>query len=82
MPCKACAVPQVMEHCYWGLAVLRLLKPIYGLKQAALLFWQKLLEIMKNMGHEKSIADQLMYFPKNKAGEFAIWLRWVDDNLT
>ena len=31
-------VPQGMEHHYWGLAVLRQLKPIYRLKQAALLF--------------------------------------------
>ena len=45
-------VPQGMEHHYWVLAVLRLLKPIYGLKQAAMLFWQKLLEIMKSMGQE------------------------------
>ena len=29
-------VPQGMEHHYWGLALLRLLKPIHG-KQAALL---------------------------------------------
>ena len=32
-------VPQGMEHHYWGLAILRLLKPIFGLKQTALLFW-------------------------------------------
>ena len=32
-------VPQHMEHYYWALAVLRLLKPICGLKQATLLFW-------------------------------------------
>ena len=31
-------VPQDMEHHYWDLAVLRLLKPIYELKQAALFF--------------------------------------------
>ena len=32
-------VPQGMEHHYLGLAVMRLLKPMHGLKQAALLFW-------------------------------------------
>ena len=32
-------VPQGMEHHYWDLAVLILLQPVYGLKQAALLFW-------------------------------------------
>ena len=40
-------VPQGMEHHYWCLAVLRLLNPIYGIKQAVLLFWQRLIEIMK-----------------------------------
>ena len=39
--------PQGMENHYWGLTVPRLLKPIYELKQAALLFWQSLLKIMK-----------------------------------
>ena len=74
-------VPQGMEHHYWGLVVLRLLKPPYGLKQAALSFWQRLLEIMKKMGREQSIADSYLYFSRNKAGELAIWLSWVDDNL-
>ena len=36
---------------------------------------------MKNMGHKQSIADPCMYFSSNKAGELAIWLSWVDDNL-
>ena len=44
-------VPQGMEHHHWDLAIHRLFKPIYGLKQAALLFWQRLLKITKNMGH-------------------------------
>ena len=61
-------VPQGMEHHYWGSAVLRLLLSIYRLKQAVLLFWQRLLEIMKNIGHKRSIADPCMYFSRNKAG--------------
>ena len=36
---------------------------------------------MKNMGHKQSIADPCMYFSRNKAGELAIWLSLVDDNL-
>ena len=54
-------VPQGMEHHYWGLAVLRLLKAIYGLKQARLLFLQRLLEIMNNVGHKQSMAEPCMY---------------------
>ena len=74
-------VPQGIEHHYWGLAVLRLLKPMYGLKQAAFLFWQRLLKIMKSMGHKHSIADPCIYFYRNKTGELAIWQIWLDDNL-
>ena len=74
-------VPQGMEHHCWGLAAMRLLKPIYGLKQAVLLLWQRLLEIMKSMGHKQSIADTYMFFSRNKDGKLAIWLSWVDDNL-
>ena len=70
-----------MEQHYWDLAVLRLLKPIYGLKQATLLVWQNLLEIMKNMEHKQSIADPCMYFSRNKAGELVISLSWMEDNL-
>ena len=36
----------------FGFALLGLLEPIYGLKQAISLLWQRLLEIMRNMGHE------------------------------
>ena len=62
--------------------VLKLLKPIYGLKEATLFFWKRLLAIMKNMGHEQSIADPCKYFSRNKAGELVIWLSWMGNNLT
>ena len=74
-------VMQGMEHHYWDSAVLMLLKSISRLKQAAMLFWQKLLKIMKNMGHTHSIADPCMFFFRNNAGEFLLLLSWVDDNL-
>ena len=60
---------QGMEHHYWDSMVLKLLKPIYWLKQATLLFWPRLLEIMKNVGHKLNIANPCMYFSRNKAGE-------------
>ena len=75
-------VLQGIEHHYWDLAVLMLLKPIYGLKQATLLFCQRLLDIMKNMGQKQSIAGPCMYFSRNKACELVIWLSWVDNNPT
>ena len=56
------------------------LTPINGLKQAVMLFWQKVLEIMKKMGNEQSLANSCRYFTKNKTGELAVWSSWVDDN--
>ena len=73
-------VPQGMKHHYWDMAVLRLVKPICGLKYAALLFWQRLLEIMKNIWHEQSVSDPCMYFSMKRNGESVIWLSWFDDN--
>ena len=67
-------VPQSTEHNYQDLAALRLVEPIYGFKQAALLFWQRLLKMIKNMGHKRNVADPCIYFSRNNAGELAIWL--------
>ena len=46
-----------------------------------MLFWGRLLEIMKNMVHEGSIADPHMYFSRNKDGKLAIWLSWIDNYI-
>lgn len=62
-----------MEHHYWKMALLKLLK------QAAILFWQKPLDIMKNMDMSKE--DPWMYFSMNENSMFAIILSWVDNNL-
>ena len=67
-----------MKHHYWGSAIQRLLKPIHGLRQAALPFWQQLLEIIKNMWHKQSIANPCIYFSRIKAEELA---KLVDDSL-
>ena len=37
--------------------------------------------MMKNTEHEQSIADPCMYFSWDNAGELAIWLNWIDNNL-
>ena len=70
-------VPQGMEHHFWDSAVLRLLKSIYRLKKAALIFSQRLLEITKNMRQKQTIAEPCMYFSRNKSGKLAIWLSWL-----
>ena len=55
-------VPQGFKKFYPGNVVLLLLKCIYGLKQAAVAFWRKLLKCMKSMGMTHSTADPCLYF--------------------
>jgi len=73
-------VPEGMEHHYEKDDVLKLKRPIYGLKQAAMCFWRDLLRAMKSMGHERSKADPCLYFSW-VAGVLVMWLSWIDDNL-
>lgn len=55
-------VPQGFEKYYVQDVVLKLQKTIYGLKQAAMAFWHKLLEAMGTLKNERSKADPCMYF--------------------
>ena len=41
--------------------VLKLLQTIYGLQQAARMFWKLLLTAMKSMGFDKSKSDPCLY---------------------
>ena len=59
-------VPQGIKHHYWVSAVLRLLKPIYRLKQAAKTFWQKIVGIMKSMRHKQSMLTHACISPGTK----------------
>jgi hypothetical protein len=60
--------------------VLRLLKTIYGTKQAAKRFWLFLLGVLRVLGFEYNRADPCVYFKWTAAG-LVIWLSWVDDCL-
>jgi hypothetical protein len=53
---------------------------IYGLKQAALVFWKELLQAFKKIGFRRSSADPCLYVKDTKNG-LAIWISWVDDCL-
>ena len=73
-------VPRGFEkHCKKD-HVLQLNKTIYGLKQAAMCFWKKLLGGMKQLGNVRSKADPCMYYKWTKAG-LVVWTSWIDDNL-
>ncbi len=63
----------------WRCAV-ELLKTLYGLKQAAMAFWCKLLKAMRSMGFTRSTADPCLYF-KWMDDRLAIAMSCIDDNL-
>ena len=74
-------VPEGFEKYYDPrIYVLLLLQTLYGLKQAALAFWKKLLQCFKSMGFDRSKADPCLYF-KWTIGGLVLWLSWVDDCL-
>ena len=50
----------------------------YGLKQAARMFWNKLLEAMKNMGFQRSLCDPCVYY-KWINNRPLLWISWIDD---
>jgi hypothetical protein len=63
-----------------ALYVLLLLKTVYGLKQAAIMFWKELLKGMRYMGYTRSDSDPCLYYKWTTVG-LIIWLSWVDDCL-
>ena len=73
-------VPQGFEKHYPGNVLLRLLKTIYGLKQAAMAFWRMLLRCMQDMGMQRSNADPCLSYDWTDHG-LVIILSWIDDNL-
>ena len=73
-------VPEGFEKYYPKGAYWLILKTIYGLKQAAKMFWKMLLKAMESMGFRKSWADPCLYFKWTDAG-LVLWLSWIDDCL-
>ena len=71
-------VPQGFEKFYGGEKVLLLQKTIYGLKQAAMAFWKRLLNAFTKMKFEQNCTDPCLYYAWND-GKLVIWLSWVDD---
>jgi hypothetical protein len=55
-------VPQGFERFYPNNVILRLLRSIYGLKQAAVAFWQETLKAFKFMKYQRCKADPCVHF--------------------
>ena len=67
-------IPQGFEKHYKPDEVLKLKKTIYGLKQAAMCFWRKLVKGMESMGQTRSNADPCLYYSWGKFG-LLLWVR-------
>jgi len=70
-------VPDGLEDHYGDNVLLKLLAPIYGLKNASMAFYKKLKRCMNKIGCTRSLADPCLYF--TWATNLVIWLSWIDD---
>ena len=75
-----CSVPKGFEKYYPKGVVLRVLKAVYGLIQAANVFWKLLLSIMLKIGMKRNAVDPCLYYKWTEEG-LMIALSWVDDVL-
>ena len=71
-------VPEGFEEFYGNDELLKLLRAIYGMKQAAMAFWKELLKCMRDMLYKRSGADPCLYFKWTVAG-LVVWLSSIDD---
>jgi len=73
-------VPQGFEKFYPPNVMLLLLQTIYGLKQAAIQYWQEMVRAFKYMKYLRSKANPCLYF-RWIEGRLIVWITWVDDCL-
>jgi hypothetical protein len=59
---------------------LLLKKTLYGLKQAVIAFYRKLLAATANIGLKRSSADPCLYY-KWVEGKLVIMILWINDNM-
>ena len=71
-------IPQGFEKYYPKGVVIRLMKVLYGTKQAAMVFWKELLKCMKDMHYCRNGANPCIYYSWTSDG-LAIWVSWVED---
>jgi hypothetical protein len=68
------------EEFYGAYVLLLLLQTIYGLKQAAAVFWRELVKALPDMNFKRSTADPGLYYCWTMYG-LVVWLSWIDDCL-
>ena len=73
-------IPQGWKHHYKEDEALKLKPCLYGLKQAAMVFWHQLLKCMTDMEMKRSTADPCLYFNWTEDG-LALVISQIYDNL-
>jgi hypothetical protein len=73
-------IPLGFEKFYLSNTVLLLKKMLYGLKQAAMAFYRKLLVATQNIRLKMSTADPCLYY-KWERGSLVIMISWINDNI-
>jgi len=68
-----------LEDEYSKNTLLKLLAPIYGLRNASIAFYKKLKRCINDIWYKRSLADPCLYFAW--ALGLVIWLSWIDDCL-
>ncbi len=68
------------EGLYPNNTVLLLKKMLYGLEQAAMAFYRKLLAATRNIGLKRSKANPCLYYMWER-GRLVIMILWIDDNM-
>ena len=77
-------VPEGMEKWYTKYVqpiALKLKKCMYGTKQAARYYYDKVVKVMRAMMYERSTADPCLFYRWDVKYGLSIWLTWIDDKL-
>ena len=74
-------VPNGFEQFYGEDECLELLAPLYGTKQAAKCYYDRMLKEMKQLGNKRSNADPCLYSKWDPREGLVLWISWVDDNV-
>ena len=74
-------VPKGWENKFAGDVILRLLKTVYGLKQAANCFYRLLVSVMHSLSFRKKCADPYLNHRWDEGNGLMIWASRCDDLL-
>ena len=74
-------IPKGWENKYSGDVILKLMKTVYWLKQAANCFYRLLVSVMRSLSFQKSLADPCLYHKWDENHGLMVWTSLYDDLL-